>query len=143
MCCNHDPRILAKFRKRKKPFVAWKILSPKGTAMYYGASEGRYGPGFNYAKGRDGGILNRSYNYPTLFDYRTISYGLHLYRAKKKALKTVWAQDWGGKVVRVLVDPKDVIGAGLGEIAAVKVRILQKDWKASKMPTLPAKTRVV
>ncbi len=142
MCCEHNPEILVKLRRRKKPFVAWKILFSRGAAMYCGASCGQYGPGFNHAKDEHGKVLNQSYKYPAPLVCKPIR-GLHLYKSKERAEVTCWVTQWGGKVVRVLVNPKDLIGAGTREIVATKVRILQKDWKASKMPAMPAKTRVV
>ena len=124
MCCNADPKELAKIRKARRIRTwcyAWKSICRDGRAWmatYY------YKPGWNYARDRSGGRWLGQYD-------QAKPRGCHAQRSR--GLLAPYLNAKGTEAVRVKVYYRDIVAASKKELVARKVRISKADWKKAGM----------
>ncbi len=117
MCCMSSHKALARIRKRKQPFFAWKVVCHTGQAYYN--PEYRYRSGWNRPAEKRGT-------------------GLHVYRYRPN-------DRFGRVVVRVRVLPRHVLGAepaqgvypypqDTSELEVSRLFIYKADWRKAGLP---------
>ena len=138
MILDNSEHELSRLRASTKPIVAWKVVKPNGHPLLFDTRCGyqcpSYGPGVSAAR-----HMTKDYRYD---EGKCCVRGLYVYRTKSQA-KHGRLHPENIRIVKVNIDPKDLLAASEQMLVTRRIRISPEDWVSARLPGREKRRRYI